>query len=251
MNNNETRLTTIILAAGKGTRMQSDLAKVLHPLHSRPMIQFVADTALAIKSDEIIVIVGHQADKVRHALNAYPVQFVEQKEQLGTGHAVMQASASLEGHAGNLLILAGDTPLLSPITLEKLLSYHNDKAAAVSILTAFMDDVKGLGRIIRSEVGDILRIVEEKDATNEERLIKEINTSTYCFSTPLLLGALKLITPHNKQGEFYLTDTVGVLRDQGHNVDGFSAKDPKETIGINTRDQLMAAEAWIDAHKMA
>ena len=249
MNDVEQRLTTLILAAGKGTRMQSDLAKVLHPLHNRPMIQYVVETAMAIRSDRIVVIVGYQTEDVRRALKSYPVIFAEQKNQLGTGHAVMQAVPFLEGADDNMLVLAGDTPLLTAATLKKFVFEHHRLQAAVSILTAKMNEPAGLGRIIRTKEGQIIRIVEEKDATDEEREIKEINTSTYCFHTPLLMEALKKIKPMNKQGEYYLTDTIGILCDQGHRIGGIIATDPDETIGINTLAHLATAEAWIDARK--
>lgn len=249
MNDAGQRLTALILAAGKGTRMQSDLAKVLHPLHNRPMIQYVVETAMAIRSDRIVVIVGHQTEDVRRALKPYRVIFAEQKDQLGTGHAVMQAVPFFEGADDTLLVLAGDTPLLTAATLKKFVFEHHRLQAAVSILTAKMNEPAGFGRIVRTKEGQIIRIVEEKDATDEEREIKEINTSTYCFHTPLLMDALKKIKPMNMQGEYYLTDTIGILRDQGHTIEGIIATDPDETIGINTLAHLATAEAWIEARK--
>lgn len=248
MQNSQDDLTTVILAAGKGTRMQSDLAKVLHPLNNRPMIHYVVETALAIGSNRIIVVVGHQADQVKKALKNYSVQFVEQEQQLGTGHAVMQAVPGIEDHCDNLLVLAGDTPLIQADTLDILVSDRRRTDAAVSILTAKMKDPTGLGRIVRID-GQIVRIVEEKDASEDERRINEINTSTYCFNTPLLISALREIKDDNKQQEYYLTDTIGILRDQGRKISGIVSDHAEETMGINTRAQLTEAEAYQNARK--
>jgi bifunctional UDP-N-acetylglucosamine pyrophosphorylase/glucosamine-1-phosphate N-acetyltransferase len=236
-------LITVVMAAGKGTRMRSDLAKVLHPLCGRPMVHFVVETALAIGSDRVLVVIGHQAEAVREALKTYPVEFVEQREQLGTGHAVMQAAPLLGGYAGTLLVLAGDTPLLQPATLRSMIDGHHAQGAAATLLTAEMGDPYGLGRIVRGEDGQILRIVEEKDATPEERSIREVNTSTYCFQTPLLLRMLHRLQPVNQQGEYYLTDTIGLLRAEGYRLHGIRVSEPEETTGINTPEQLAAAEA--------
>ena len=238
-------LITVVMAAGKGTRMHSDLAKVLHRLNGRPMIHYVLDTARALGSRRIIVIVGHQADTVRRELSGWPVEFAVQEEQLGTGHAVHQASPLLTGEKGVVLVLAGDTPLIRPATLESLILAHRRERAAAAVLTAHVADPTGLGRIIRDEEGQIDRIVEEKDATGEQRALREINTSTYCFEPSLLLQALERLTPENRQGEFYLTDTIGILRRQGHRVADAAADIPQETTGVNTPEHLSAAESWL------
>ena len=238
-------LITVIMAAGKGTRMHSDLAKVLHRLNGRPMIHYVLDTARALGSRRIIVIVGHQADTVRRELAGWPVEFVVQEEQLGTGHAVHQANPLLTGEQGIVLVLAGDSPLIRPATLEALILAHRRERAAASVLTARVSDPSGLGRIIRDDAGRIDRIVEEKDATAEQRALLEINTSTYCFEPSLLLQALDHLTPENRQGEFYLTDTIGILRRQGHPVADAAADTPMETTGVNTPQHLSAAENWL------
>ena len=238
-------LITVIMAAGKGTRMHSDLAKVLHRLNGRPMIHYALDTARALRSRRIIVIVGHQADAVRRELAGTAVEFAVQEEQRGTGHAVRQAGPLLAGEKGVVLVLAGDTPLIRPSTLEALIRAHCRKGAAASVLTARVDDPTGLGRILRDDAGSIDRIVEEKDATAEQRALREINTSTYCFEPSRLLQALDRLTPENTQGEFYLTDTIGILRGQGHRVADAPAGMPEETIGINTPEHLSAAESWL------
>lgn len=236
-------LITVILAAGKGTRMHSDLAKVLHRLNGRPMIHYVLDTARTLGSRRIIVIVGHQADAVRRELAGTTVEFAVQEEQRGTGHAVRQAGPLLADEKGVVLVLAGDTPLIRASTLESLILAHRREGAAASVLTARVDDPTGLGRILRDNAGRIDGIVEEKDATAEQRALREINTSTYCFEPSLLLRALDRLTPENRQGEYYLTDTIGILRRQGHRVADAPAGMPEETIGINTPEQLSAAES--------
>ena len=236
-------LTTLILAAGKGTRMHSGLAKVLHRINGRPMIHYVLDTARALQPRRIIVIVGHQAGAVRRELAGSTVEFAVQEEQLGTGHAVRQTEPQLAGVCGVVLVLAGDTPLIRPSTLAALIDAHRREGAAASVLTARVEDPTGLGRILRDGEGRVDRIVEEKDATAEQRALKEINTSTYCFEPALLLRALDRLTPENKQGEYYLTDTIGILRQEGRRIADAPACMPEEAMGINTPAQLSAAES--------
>lgn len=243
----EKGLVTVIMAAGKGTRMKSDMAKVLHTLHGKPMVCYTIEAAQQIGSDRTIVIVGHQAPSVKSALDGYAVEFAEQKEQLGTGHAVMQAEPLLRGFDGTLLVLAGDTPLIKSDTLQGLCKLHSEKKAAATILTAMMNDPYGLGRIIRDEGGQVSRIVEEKDATAEEKDIKEVNSSIYCFDARRLFDALARIRPDNKQGELYLTDTISILRESGGWIAGAMADDPDDTTGINTVEHLEAAARILDS----
>ena len=250
-------LITLILAAGKGTRMHSDLAKVLHRINGRPMIHYVLVSVRALRPRRIIVIVGHQAGAVRRELAGQPglpgqpgltrlaAEFAVQVEQLGTGHAVRQAGPLLAGESGVVLVLAGDTPLIRPSTLASLIDAHRRDGAAASVLTARVDDPTGLGRILRDDAGRIDRIVEEKDATEEQRALKEINTSTYCFDPVLLLRALDRLTPENRQGEYYLTDTIEILRREGRHIADAPAGMPEESMGINTPEQLSAAESWL------
>jgi len=233
---------TLIMAAGKGTRMKSDKAKVLHPICGRPMIQYSVETAQALGSNRVIVIVGHQAEAVKDTLKGYEVEFAEQREQLGTGHAVLQARPLLEGFTGTLLVLAGDTPLIQVASLRNLCDAHARHRAAVTVLTAIMEDPFGLGRIVRDENDQVIRIVEEKDAAEEERVIREVNSSIYCFDTRLLFDALMRITPDNKQGELYLTDTIAILRSAGGWVAGSIAENANDTTGINTMDDLDQAD---------
>ena len=234
---------TLILAAGKGTRMRSDLAKVLHPLNGRPMIHYVLDTARALRPKRIIVIVGHQAEAVRHELAGTSVEFAVQDEQRGTGHAVQRAGPLLTGEHGIILVVAGDTPLIRPTTLASLIRAHHRDGAAASVLTAHVGDPTGMGRILRDDTGRIDRIVEEKDATTEQRTVREINTSTYCFEPSHLLKALEQLTPENRQGEFYLTDTIEILRGQGLRIADAPTSIPEEIAGINTPEQLSAVES--------
>ena len=236
-------LITVVLAAGKGTRMGSDLAKVLHRLNGRPLIHHVLETALALRPRRVIVIVGHQADAVKRALAGWRVEFAVENDQLGTGHAVHQAGPLLAGESGIVLVLAGDTPLIRRATLESLIHAHRRDDAAASVLTARVSDPTGLGRILRDGAGRIDRIVEEKDATEEQRTLREINTSTYCFEPSLLLRALDQLTPENRQGEFYLTDTIEILRRQGRPIADAPAGMPEETVGINTPEHLSEAES--------
>ena len=265
-------LITLVLAAGKGTRMHSDLAKVLHRINGRPMIHYVLDTARALRPRRIIVIVGHQAGAVRRELAELPgpigppelpgptgptgptrlaVEFAVQEEQLGTGHAVRQAGPLLAGESGVVLVLAGDTPLIRPSTLASLIEAHRRDGAAASVLTARVADPTGLGRIMRDGAGRIDRIVEEKDATEEQRALKEINTSTYCFDPVLLLRALDRLTPENRQAEYYLTDTIEILRREGRRIADAPAVMPEESMGINTPEQLSAAESWLQERDRA
>jgi bifunctional N-acetylglucosamine-1-phosphate-uridyltransferase/glucosamine-1-phosphate-acetyltransferase GlmU-like protein len=172
----------------------------------------------------------------------WPVKFVSQDEQLGTGHAVMQAKPYLEDFSGNVLVLAGDVPLLSYATLEKLLAFHLEHKAAATDLTAMLPDAGNYGRIVRDKAGSILRIVEKKDATPEELQIKEINTGTFCFDKEALFWALAQVRPDNAQKEYYLTDTLNILRQAGRLIFAFATADASETLGINTKEELVAVE---------
>jgi bifunctional UDP-N-acetylglucosamine pyrophosphorylase/glucosamine-1-phosphate N-acetyltransferase len=234
----------VVLAAGQGTRMKSKLYKVLHPVCGKPMVQHVTDTLAAMKVEDVVVVVGHGAEAVRATLGER-VTYALQSEQLGTAHAVQQAVPHLAGKEGVTFILYGDTPLLSADTLRELLAYHQAEQAAATVLTATFADPTGYGRIIRNEAGEVLRIVEHKDATPEERLIREINTGIYCFDNQKLLAALKQVKNDNAQGEYYVTDCVGILRDAGEKVVAYIARDPDETMGVNDRVQLSQAESYM------
>lgn len=233
----------VVLAAGQGTRMKSNTHKVLHPICGKPMIQHILDTLTETGVERQIVVVGKLKEQVMAALGDR--EYAVQEEQLGTAHAVMMARSALEGETGTTLICAGDTPIIRSETLRAMQAHHQASGAAVTVLTAVAGNPFGLGRIIRDEAGNVLRIVEEKDATDEERLIREINSSVYLFDNALLFQALSKIDNNNAQGEYYLTDCLEVLRNDGHTVTAFITPDAKEIQGINNRAQLAVANAII------
>lgn len=235
--------TAVILAAGQGKRMKSDLAKVLHTACGRPMVEHVLDAARQAGATRLIVIVGHQADRVKEALSAHrDVEFALQTEQLGTGHAVMMARPLLDGFSGPVLVLAGDTPLIRSDSLRGLLDDQVRAQAACVIGTAETDQNEGLGRIVRGANGEFLRIVEQKDATPEQRAIREINTGCYAFHGPDLLAALTQVKADNQQREYYLTDCAEILRRQGRPVIASRRFDISEALGVNTPEQLAEVE---------
>jgi bifunctional UDP-N-acetylglucosamine pyrophosphorylase/glucosamine-1-phosphate N-acetyltransferase len=238
------KIHAVVLAAGQGTRMKSKLYKVLHPVCGKPMVQHVVDTLDAMRVEDVVVVVGHGADAVRAALGDR-VAYALQQEQLGTAHAVQQAVPFLQGKQGTTFILYGDVPLLSSETLTALLQYHEQQQAAATVLTAKLPDPTGYGRMIRNEAGEVMRIVEHKDASPEERAIREINTGIYCFDNQKLLNALSQVKNDNAQGEYYVTDCVGILREAGEKVVAYEAVDPEETMGVNDRVQLSEAEAYM------
>lgn len=230
----------IILAAGKGTRMKSKLYKVLHPVCGEPMVEHIMNRVTETKPNEIITVVGHGAQKVKEQVGDRS-KYVLQKEQLGTGHAVMQAAEFLKGKKGTTLVISGDTPLLTSATLDHLFEYHQAKNASATILTAHTEDPSGYGRILRDRVGIVDKIVEQKDATAEEAQVKEINTGTYCFDNELLFEALADLNTDNAQGEYYLTDIIEILKGQGKIVAAYQTADFEESLGVNDRVALARA----------
>lgn len=233
----------VILAAGKGTRMKSDLPKVAHTVCGRPMIEHVLDAARAAGVTRLIVVVGFRAEIVRDLLKDQPdVEFALQEQQSGTGHAVMMCRDALQDHAGPVLVLAGDTPLLRAESLRALLHVQQTQKAAAVIGTAITDNNTGLGRIVRSSDGDFDRIVEERDATPEQKAITEINTGCYAFDGPALLDALDKIRPENDQREYYLTDCPAILRSEGRTVVASPTFTIEEAMGVNTVEQLADVE---------
>ncbi len=231
----------IILAAGQGSRMQSKKAKVLHELAGLEMVNHAVRSFQLASFDPIIVVIGYQADRVKAVLDG--VALAEQKEQLGTGHAVDQCRSILEGFDGPVLVTYGDTPLFRSATFHHLLAHHKQSKAAATIVTAMFDDPTGYGRIVRADHGHVLGVVEHKDASDEERKIKEINTGTYCFDSKLLFHYLTQITPVNAQAEYYLPDVLPLMIKGGQKIDGFLLEDATESMGINDRIQLAEAEA--------
>ena len=237
------KLATIILAAGQGTRMKSDLPKVVFELAGKPMINRVVETAQKIDSDLIVVVVGHKKEMV---INVVPksekIKFVEQKEQNGTGHAVMVTKDIFKDFEGDVFILCGDVPLLRFETLDKMLKQHREIKAACTVLTVVMNDTLKYGRIVRNKEGNIQRIVEHKDASNEEKKIKEINTAIYCFDAQSMFSALDKIDNHNSQNEYYLTDTLEILNNEKKIVTSVILEDMAEASGVNSKEQLAKLE---------
>jgi bifunctional UDP-N-acetylglucosamine pyrophosphorylase / glucosamine-1-phosphate N-acetyltransferase len=229
----------LILAAGEGTRMKSDLPKVAHRILGVPMVRMVVDTARLAGCDPIVAVTGHRSETVEALID--DVVRVRQEEQLGTGHAVMCAEEALAGFSGSLLVLSGDTPLMRADTLTRLVEEREAHGAAVCVLTAHLDDPTGYGRIVRLSDGSVDRIVEHKDANGDQARIDEVNTGTYCFDARTLFVHLHKLDRDNAQREFYLTDMISVLRSGGHKVVSVTTEMPEETLGVNSRAQLAEA----------
>ncbi|PEJ59831.1 UDP-N-acetylglucosamine diphosphorylase/glucosamine-1-phosphate N-acetyltransferase [Bacillus sp. AFS002410] len=232
----------IVLAAGKGTRMKSKLYKVLHPVCGKPMVQHVVDHVKSVGVQNIVTVVGHGAELVKTQLGD-DSEYALQAEQLGTAHAVIQAAPSLKDKEGTTLVICGDTPLISPETIEALFAEHDRLQAKATILTAHIEDSTGYGRIIRGENGSVLKIVEHKDANPEELAVKEINTGTYCFDNKALFDALSEVNNDNSQGEYYLPDVIEILKAKGEIVAAYKTANFDETLGVNDRYALSIAES--------
>ena len=238
MNKSLKPLAVIILAAGKGTRMDSDLPKVLHQIGNLPMITRVIQTANELGADRIIPVLGYKHELVQSALKDEPVECVLQLQQFGTAHAVLQCHDTLENFNGNVLILYGDVPLITVDTLENLLSVHDDQGALGTILTADLSDPTGYGRVIRGENGDLSKIVEEKDATDEERAVKEINTGIYVFKSWTLFNLLPMVGNNNSQKEYYLPDVLNLILEKNDKVAIEKINNYFEIQGVNNPEQL-------------
>jgi bifunctional UDP-N-acetylglucosamine pyrophosphorylase/glucosamine-1-phosphate N-acetyltransferase len=248
-------LSAVVLAAGEGTRMRSSTPKMLHPLCGRPLLLHVLDTLVTLPLERIVVVVGHGAERVTKTVQEQlatelPIEFVEQRVQRGTGDATsvgLTAFADELDADDDVLVLVGDTPLLRSDTLANLATEHRLTDAAATLLTAELPDPTGYGRVVRDTRDNVERIVEQTDANDAELGISEVNPSIYCFRRAFLAPALRRLSPENAQGEYYLTDVVGVLRQAGHVVIGVRAPDPTETFGVNDRAQLAHAEACLRA----
>lgn len=235
----------IILAAGKGTRMKSDRAKVLHQLAGVPIIRYVVETTLAVV-DDVVVVIGHQADAVRKALAGYPsLRFALQKEQLGTGHAALTAIRDMPAGAQDAVILCGDTPLIRAETVRVLIEAHRAWQADLTLGTTRLEQPFGYGRVIADEQGRIVRIVEESDASEAEKEIQIVNTGTYCVKLDFLKASLPDLDKDNVQGEFYLTDVVGQAYRQRKPAVLLEVHDATEVMGVNSREELARATRYV------
>jgi bifunctional UDP-N-acetylglucosamine pyrophosphorylase/glucosamine-1-phosphate N-acetyltransferase len=243
------KTAAIILAAGQGTRMKSDLPKVLHTINGRPMISFVVDSVSEFSPDHTIVVVGYQAERVREALAGSRVQFALQEEQLGTGHAVMQCEGLLDGFGGTVMVLNGDVPCLRPETLREFAEFHAAHGAAGTVLTAALPDASGYGRIVRAPDDSLLRIVEHKDATPAQLEIREINAGLFCFEKESLFEALHGLDRDNAQAEYYLTDVIGLMRDRGLEVRAYRVEDEREVAGVNNVEELDAIRRYFEGSR--
>ena len=233
--------TSVILAAGMGTRMKSKMPKVLHKVCGKPLSKWVIDASEAAGADTVCAVVGHKAETVKEVLGDV-CKFALQAEQKGTGHAVMQAIDVIKNSKGEVVILNGDTPLITAETINKAIEYHKNNGNQATVITAILDDATGYGRIVRDNDGSVLKIVEQKDASKEEKKINEVNSGMYVFDAQSLVYALDKITPNNAQGEYYLTDTLEILLSAGKKIGGYAISDNDEIRGINDRVQLNEAE---------
>lgn len=239
--------TIIVLAAGLGTRMKSNLAKALHPLVGRPLIQHVLKAATSLGPEKLIVVLGHQAEQVMAAVQPYGAEIVIQKEQLGTGHAVLQARELIAGSSGPIIVLCGDAPLIMPETLNALVDVHTKSRAAVTVTTTLMENPFGYGRVVRNRSKTVTAIVEERDATTAQKKIREVNAGTYCFDTSFLLSSLSALGTNNAQREYYLPDTIAIAGKKHLSVNALLCANPDEVMGVNTRIDLSRAEQVLRA----
>lgn len=239
-------LCVIILAAGKGTRMKSDLAKVLHKVAGKSMVCHVTACAAAIAGKNVCVVIGHQAEKVRQEVQkSFDTAFALQKELLGTGDAVKAALPGIDHRINHVLVLCGDVPLIQKSTLQKFIEQHIKSQAMASVLAVQVDDPTGYGRILTDQEGNLLEIKEEADATVQEKKVKIVNTGIYCFNRQFLTDAINLIQPENNQKEYYLTDIIAIARRQNQKVCAATMDDPRQVIGVNTLEELNRAEELI------
>ncbi|MDI6765710.1 MAG: sugar phosphate nucleotidyltransferase [Bacteroidota bacterium] len=246
----ETQLAVTIMAAGKGTRMQNpEKAKVMYEICSKPMAEYVVDLASKLQANRTLLIIGWQKELVVEHFSKlnYKVEFVEQNEQLGTGHAILQTTEPLKDFTGDVLVLSGDVPLLTEKTVKALIGYHRATEAVATILTADLDDPSGYGRIVHNNDGSVKKIVEHKDASKKELTIKEINSGIYVFSKEMLFECLPKLDPNNVQGEYYLTDVFELFWKNHWRVSAVKAIDSVEVMGINDLKQLEEAQSIMSA----
>ena len=234
-------VAALVLAAGKGTRMYSDLAKVLHPICGRPMLSYVLAALGELRLARVLVVVGHQAEDIQKIFAEARVEWVLQGEQLGTGHAVFCALPHLADSAGSVIVCCGDTPLLTAKTLRMFLTAHVNSKNDLSVLSMFLEEPGTYGRIVRNSAGEVTGIVEAKDATGKERDIREVNTGIYCVGGELLHDVIPKIRNANVQGEFYLTDMIQLAAKGGWKVQAVAGSNPTEFMGVNTKEELQEA----------
>ena len=235
----------LVLAAGKGTRMYSELAKVLHLICGRPMLSYTLRAVEELGFARVLVVVGHQAARIQEVFAEAQVEWVLQSQQLGTAHAVQCVLPHLADHGGSVLICCGDTPLLTAETLRMFQVEHMNRGADLSVLSMLLDEPGSYGRVVRDSGGEVSAIIEAKDATEQERTIREVNTGVYCASADLLRAVLPDVENANIQGEYYLTDLVQMSAGRGWNVQAVTASSPIEFLGVNTEEELEAAEEVI------
>jgi len=247
----DTRVTVVILAAGLGTRMKSRRAKVLHEAGGRTLVEHAVDTALSLATPErVFVVVGHQADQVRRAVESRGVQFIQQTEQRGTGHALIAGRESLEHLGGLLVVYYGDCPLIPAPLLASLVAHQERSSAAATLVTAELEDPTGYGRVIRDAAGTVRAIIEQKAATPEQLAVREANVGIYCFQAGPLWTHIDELQPNNPAREYYLTDMIEILIRAGHTIDAFRAGNPMELMGINNRVELAAADRTFRERKV-
>ncbi|MBT6843645.1 MAG: bifunctional UDP-N-acetylglucosamine diphosphorylase/glucosamine-1-phosphate N-acetyltransferase GlmU [Candidatus Melainabacteria bacterium] len=228
---------TVVLAAGSGSRLKSDKVKVLHRIFDKPILSWVLESLSEVESEDIIVVCGHQAEEVKSFLHAYPVSTVIQEEQLGTGHALMCVREQLQGYEGTVLVINGDSPLIRAETLNDMIKFHQDNIVDISFLSCHLNHPDGYGRVIRKD-NRILAIKEDKDCSEAERQIKEVNAGVYCFEWSTVEEGLNKLKNDNAQEEYYLTDIIGWADSQGHEISACDLKNPYEVLGVNTREDL-------------
>lgn len=246
------KICAVVLAAGKGTRMKSELPKVATLLNGKPLLLHVLDNLIASGIKDIYVVVGFKKEVVMDLCKSYTnIHFVEQKEQLGTGHALLCCENSLKDFQGNLLVACGDVPLLTSTSFKNLANFHLTNHHSVTVLSAEIDTPKGYGRLIRNNANQLLRIVEEKDATDEERNVKEINTGTYIFNSPEVFQNLKKVNTENAQGEYYLPDLVKIANLKSEKTGALVLNNHLESSGVNSPEDLQRLESYIAEGKIA
>ena len=240
---------TLIMAAGMGKRMKSDLPKVLHQLADKPLVKHVIDLAESVGSNRVLLIVGHKRELVKEQIGTVGVEYVTQEQQRGTADAVESCREAVGAFDGDLLVLSGDVPLMKAETVEEALNLHRNSSSSATVFTFKPEDPKGYGRVIRNEKGELDRIVEHKDANETELSVGEVNAGIYFFRSQDLFNALREVSDDNASGEFYITDTIGVMRSENKRISPYLVKDELEVAGVNNPDQLKELEDYFLKHR--